>query len=83
MIAAHHSLRQALSDDAPFVEIETAEGAHAFLLKREIARQILRSRDVIQRITVTPHELDQYLELQLPGGFRHRSGHASARRELV
>ena len=31
-------------------------------LKREIARQILRSRDVIQRITVTPHELDQYLE---------------------
>lgn len=30
-------------------------------LKREIARQILRSRDVIQRITVTPHELDQYL----------------------
>jgi DnaJ-domain-containing protein 1 len=38
LIAAHHSLRQALSDDAPFVEIETAEGAHAFLLKREIAR---------------------------------------------
>ncbi|HEY3808507.1 MAG TPA: peptidylprolyl isomerase [Steroidobacteraceae bacterium] len=31
-------------------------------LKREIARQILRSRDVIQRITVTPRELDQYLE---------------------
>jgi peptidyl-prolyl cis-trans isomerase SurA len=33
-------------------------------LKREIARQILRTRDVIQRITVTPHELDQYLEHQ-------------------
>jgi peptidyl-prolyl cis-trans isomerase SurA len=31
-------------------------------LKREISRQILRSRDVIQRITITPHELDQYLE---------------------
>jgi peptidyl-prolyl cis-trans isomerase SurA len=31
-------------------------------LKREIARQILRSRDVIQRITITPRELDQYLE---------------------
>jgi peptidyl-prolyl cis-trans isomerase SurA len=31
-------------------------------LKREIARQILRSRDVIQRISVTPRELDQYLE---------------------
>ncbi len=31
-------------------------------LKREIARQILRSRDVIQRITVTPRELEQYLE---------------------
>jgi len=33
-------------------------------LKREIARQVLRSRDVIQRITITPHELDQYLEHQ-------------------
>jgi peptidyl-prolyl cis-trans isomerase SurA len=33
-------------------------------LKREIARQILRQRDVIQRIVVTPHELDQYLERQ-------------------
>lgn len=33
-------------------------------LKREIARQVLRSRDVVQRITVTPHELDQYLEHQ-------------------
>ncbi|MGA8709559.1 MAG: peptidylprolyl isomerase [Steroidobacteraceae bacterium] len=31
-------------------------------LRREIARQILRSRDVVQRITITPHELDQYLE---------------------
>lgn len=31
-------------------------------LRREIARQILRSRDVVQRITITPRELDQYLE---------------------
>ncbi len=31
-------------------------------LKREIARQMLRQRDVVARITVTPHELDQYLE---------------------
>jgi peptidyl-prolyl cis-trans isomerase SurA len=31
-------------------------------LKREIARQMLRQRDVIARINVTPHELDQYLE---------------------
>jgi peptidyl-prolyl cis-trans isomerase SurA len=31
-------------------------------LKREIARQILRSRDVVQRITITPRELDQYLQ---------------------
>jgi peptidyl-prolyl cis-trans isomerase SurA len=31
-------------------------------LKREIARQMLRQRDVVTRITVTPHELDQYLE---------------------
>ena len=33
-------------------------------LKREIARQILRNRDVVSRINVTPHELDQYLEHQ-------------------
>jgi hypothetical protein len=38
LIAAHHSLRQALSDGAPFVEIETVDGGHAFLLKTEIAR---------------------------------------------
>lgn len=31
-------------------------------LKREIARQMLRSRDVVQRITITPRELDQYME---------------------
>jgi peptidyl-prolyl cis-trans isomerase SurA len=30
-------------------------------LKREIARQVLRQRDVVQRIVVTPHELDQYM----------------------
>jgi peptidyl-prolyl cis-trans isomerase SurA len=33
-------------------------------LRREIARQILRQRDVVSRIVVTPHELDQYLEQQ-------------------
>lgn len=33
-------------------------------LRREIARQILRNRDVVSRINVTPHELDQYLEHQ-------------------
>jgi peptidyl-prolyl cis-trans isomerase SurA len=33
-------------------------------LKKEIARQILRQRDVVQRIVVTPRELDQYLDHQ-------------------
>ncbi len=33
-------------------------------LKREIARQVLRQRDVIERISITPHELDQYLDHQ-------------------
>lgn len=33
-------------------------------LRREIARQILRQRDVVQRIVITPRELDQYLEHQ-------------------
>ena len=35
---AHHPLRQSLNDDGPFVEIETADGGQAFLLKAEIAR---------------------------------------------
>jgi len=38
IIAAHHSLRQALNDDAPFLELETAEGLRSFLLKTEIAK---------------------------------------------
>ena len=33
-------------------------------LRREIARQLLRQRDVISRINITGHELDQYLERQ-------------------
>ncbi|HXN10144.1 MAG TPA: peptidylprolyl isomerase, partial [Steroidobacteraceae bacterium] len=33
-------------------------------LRREIARQVLRQRDVIERISITPHELDQYLDHQ-------------------
>jgi len=33
-------------------------------LKREIARQLLRQRDVVSRIVITPHELEQYLEHQ-------------------
>jgi peptidyl-prolyl cis-trans isomerase SurA len=33
-------------------------------LRREIARQILRQREVVSRIVVTPHELDQYIEQQ-------------------
>jgi peptidyl-prolyl cis-trans isomerase SurA len=39
-------------------------GEYRTELRREIARQILRSRDVIQRINITPRELDQYLEHQ-------------------
>ncbi len=33
-------------------------------LRREIQRQMLRSRDVVQRISVSPRELDQYIERQ-------------------
>jgi peptidyl-prolyl cis-trans isomerase SurA len=33
-------------------------------LKREIQRQMLRGRDVMQRISISPRELDQYLEQQ-------------------
>jgi peptidyl-prolyl cis-trans isomerase SurA len=33
-------------------------------LRREIQRQMLRSRDVVQRIAIAPRELDQYMERQ-------------------
>ncbi|MCC7462181.1 MAG: peptidylprolyl isomerase [Gammaproteobacteria bacterium] len=33
-------------------------------LKREIQRQMLRARDVVQRISISPRELDLYLEQQ-------------------
>ncbi len=40
LIPAHHTLRQALNDVGPFIEIETEDGRHAFLLKTEIARVV-------------------------------------------
>jgi peptidyl-prolyl cis-trans isomerase SurA len=33
-------------------------------LRREIQRQMLRGRDVVQRINISPRELDQYIERQ-------------------
>ena len=33
-------------------------------LRREIQRQLLRTRDVVQRINISPRELDQYIEHQ-------------------
>jgi peptidyl-prolyl cis-trans isomerase SurA len=33
-------------------------------MRREIAREMLRQRDVMQRIVITPRELDQYLQQQ-------------------
>lgn len=38
LVPVHRSLREALNDDGPFIEIEKEDGAHAFLLKTEIAR---------------------------------------------
>ena len=38
LVPAHHTLRHALNDHEPFIEIETDDGRHAFLLKTEIAR---------------------------------------------
>ena len=38
LIPAHRSLREALNDDGPFLEMETEDGGQAFLLKAEIAR---------------------------------------------
>ena len=38
LIPSHHTLRDALNDSAPFIEIETEDGSPSFLLKTEIAR---------------------------------------------
>ena len=37
-------------------------------LRKEIQRQILRARDVVQRINISPRELDQYIERQKNSG---------------
>ena len=38
-------------------------------LRREIQRQMLRCRDVVQRINISPRELDQYMERQKKTGY--------------
>lgn len=38
LIPAHRTLREALNDDGPFLEMETEDGRQSFLLKAEIAR---------------------------------------------
>jgi len=37
-------------------------------LRKEIQRQVLRARDVVQRINISPRELDQYIERQKNSG---------------
>lgn len=38
LVPSHHTLRQALNDEGPFIELETEDGRQAFILKTEIAR---------------------------------------------
>src|SRR6266849_6405031 len=52
LVPAHHTLRQALNDDGPFIEIETEDGRRAFLLKTEIAR-------IDPHDTIEPRESDR------------------------
>ena len=57
--AAEHHARAAAGDSWRAEGIDYAE--YRSELRREIARQMLRQRDVVQRIIITPRELDQYL----------------------
>jgi DnaJ-domain-containing protein 1 len=38
LIPAHRTLREALNDEGPFIELESEDGGHAFLLKTEVVR---------------------------------------------
>jgi hypothetical protein len=38
LVPTHRTLREALNDDAPFIELETPNGRNSFVLKTEIAR---------------------------------------------
>jgi hypothetical protein len=38
LIPAHRALRETLNDDGPFIEMESENGRHSFILKTEIAR---------------------------------------------
>ena len=61
----------AVRNKIPFDQLPTALAAQGVdyklyrdSMRKELTLNTLRQRDVIARITVTPHELDQYLERQ-------------------
>jgi peptidyl-prolyl cis-trans isomerase SurA len=74
--ASDEQVNEALEDIAkrngiPFAELPAKLASQGVVyadyraqLKREIQRQMLRARDVMQRISISPRELDQYLEQQ-------------------
>jgi peptidyl-prolyl cis-trans isomerase SurA len=74
--ASDEQVNAALEDIArrngiPFADLPAKLGGQGIVyadyrqqLKREIQRQMLRGRDVMQRISISPRELDQYLEQQ-------------------
>jgi peptidyl-prolyl cis-trans isomerase SurA len=70
------TLNNALNDVADTNHIKLADlptalasqgmdyGSYRETMRKDLAMQMLRSRDVIQRISVSPREIDQYIERQ-------------------
>src|SRR3954471_16908508 len=70
------TLNNALNDVAETNHIKLADlptalasqgmdyGSYRETMRKDLAMQMLRSRDVIQRISVSPREIDQYIERQ-------------------
>jgi peptidyl-prolyl cis-trans isomerase SurA len=63
--------RMAKQQNIPFSKLPEAMAQAGYVyadfrsgIRRQMAREILQDRDVVQRITITPRELDQYIERQ-------------------
>lgn len=63
--------RMAQAQNIPFAQLpeKMAEAGYVYAdfrsgIRKQIQREMLQSRDVVQRINISPHELDQFIERQ-------------------
>ena len=60
LIPAHRTLREALNDEGPFIEMESEDGRLAFLLKTEVAARRSAQRRRIARLRSAPGDSSRF-----------------------